>query len=204
AGTGDMGGTACDVAVAAGGQVPRRSRAEVAGLLTSIAMVDVDSVGAGGGSIAWVDARGMLRVGPQSAGADPGPACYGRGGAGATVTDALLVLAYLDPGRFLGGEMPLDVDAARAACAALGERIGLDAEECAWGIRRIALDGMTTAVRARLAERGLAPETHAITSFGGCGALFTPEIAAALGVGRVLVPELSSVLSAFGAATGEI
>ena len=200
----DMGGTSFDVAVVSRGVVPRRSRSEVAGLLTSLSMVDVESIGAGGGSIAWVDDRGMLRVGPQSAGALPGPACYGRGGADATVTDALLVLGYLDSDRFLGGDMTLDGDAARQACAHLGAGIGLDAEECAWGIRRIALDGMTTAVRKLLSTRGLTPSEHAIVSYGGCGALFTADLAAALGMGRVLVPELSSVLSGFGAATTDI
>ena len=108
----DMGGTSFDVAVVTDQRVPRRTRSELAGLLTSLPMVDTESIGAGGGSIAWVDARGMLRVGPHSAGADPGPACYGRGGESPTVTDALLVLGFLDPDRFLGGDMQLDVDAA--------------------------------------------------------------------------------------------
>ncbi len=200
----DMGGTSFDVAVVTGGRIPRRTRSEVAGLLTSLSMVDIESLGAGGGSLAWVDARGMLRVGPQSAGAVPGPACYGRGGTEPTVTDALVVLGYVDPERFLGGQMALDAEAARSACARLGATLGLDAEECAWGIRRIALDGMTTAVRSLLSARGLDPSGHGIVSFGGCGGLFTADIAAALGMGRVLVPELSSVLSAFGAATADI
>ena len=120
----DMGGTSFDVAVVTDQRVPRRTRSELAGLLTSLPMVDTESIGAGGGSIAWVDARGMLRVGPHSAGADPGPACYGRGGEDPTVTDALLVLGFLDADRFLGGDMQLDVDAARAACAELGARVG--------------------------------------------------------------------------------
>lgn len=103
----DMGGTSFDVAVVTDQRVPRRTRSELAGLLTSLPMVDTESIGAGGGSIAWVDARGMLRVGPHSAGADPGPACYGRGGESPTVTDALLVLGFLDADRFLGGDMHL-------------------------------------------------------------------------------------------------
>jgi N-methylhydantoinase A/oxoprolinase/acetone carboxylase beta subunit/N-methylhydantoinase B/oxoprolinase/acetone carboxylase alpha subunit len=200
----DMGGTSFDVSVVTGGRIPRRTRSEVAGLLTSLSMVDIESIGAGGGSLAWVDARGMLRVGPQSAGAVPGPACYGRGGTEPTVTDALVVLGYVDPDRFLGGEMALDAEAARAACARLGRQLSLDATECAWGIRRIALDGMITAVRSLLDVRGLAAASHGIVSFGGCGGLFTSDIAASLGMGRVLVPELSSVLSAFGAATADI
>jgi N-methylhydantoinase A len=167
-------------------------------------LIDVESIGAGGGSIAWSDARGMLRVGPASAGAVPGPACYGRGGADPTVTDALLVLGYLAPDRFLGGTMALDRAAAIGACARLGESLGLDADDAAWGIREIALAGMARAVRSRLAARGLDPRAHAMVSYGGCGALFTPDIAAALGVRRVFIPELASVLSAFGAATADV
>src|SRR5204863_5579824 len=128
----DMGGTSFDVAVATAGRVPRRTRAEVAGLLTSVSMVDIESIGAGGGSIAWVDARGMLRVGPQSAGATPGPACYGRGGTAPTVTDALVLLGYLDPERFLDGARVLDTGAACRACATLGAELGLSLEAVAW------------------------------------------------------------------------
>ena len=200
----DMGGTSFDVAVVTNGQPSRRTRGELMGIWTSLPLVDVESIGAGGGSIAWVDARGMLRVGPRSAGAVPGPACYGKGGSDPTVTDALLVLGYLDPGRFLGGQMELDPDAARRACEALGRDVGLDALETAWGIREIALEGMVKAVRSLLNARGLDPRTHAIVSYGGCGALFTAEIARAIGAGSVLIPELASVFSAFGAATADI
>jgi N-methylhydantoinase A/oxoprolinase/acetone carboxylase beta subunit/N-methylhydantoinase B/oxoprolinase/acetone carboxylase alpha subunit len=200
----DMGGTSFDVAVISDDRIPRRTRSELAGLLTALPMVETESIGAGGGSIAWVDARGMLRVGPQSAGAYPGPVCYGRGGRQVTVTDALLVLGFLDAGRFLGGDMQLDVAAARKACARLGEPLGLEAEECAWGIRRLALDGMATAVRSLLDARGLRGSDFALASYGGCGALFTADLATTLGVREVLVPELSSVLSAFGAATADL
>jgi N-methylhydantoinase A len=174
------------------------------GVWTSLSLVDVESIGAGGGSIAWADARGMLRVGPRSAGAVPGPACYGRGGADATVTDALVVLGFLDPGRFLGGSMSLDVGAGVEACARLGAGLGLDAHETAWGIRELALAGMVRAVRSRLAGRGLDPRANALLSFGGCGGLFTADIARSIGAPRVLVPELASVLSAFGAATADV
>jgi N-methylhydantoinase A len=200
----DMGGTSFDVAVVTDRRVPRRTRSELAGLLTSLPMVDTESIGAGGGSIAWVDARGMLRVGPHSAGADPGPACYGRGGQSPTVTDALLVLGFLDPERFLGGDMRLDAGAAEAACAGLGAALGLDAEECAWGIRRLALEGMATAVRSLLDARGLSGAEFSLASYGGCGALFTADLATTLGIDHVLIPELSSVLSAFGAATADL
>jgi N-methylhydantoinase A len=200
----DMGGTSYDVAVVSGGIAARRTRGDVAGIFTTLAQVDVESIGAGGGSVGWVDARGMLRVGPHSAGAVPGPVCYARGGTEPTVTDALLVLGYLNPQRFLGGTMHLDVDAAEAACGAVGERIGLDALETAWGIRRLALAEMARAVRSRLSKSGLDPRDFTLISYGGCGALFTPEIASAMGAPAVLVPELASVLSAFGAATADV
>src|SRR5581483_5353961 len=122
----DMGGTSFDVSVVQGGQPLRRHRGEVMGMWTALPLVDVESIGAGGGSIGWCDARGMLRVGPRSAGAVPGPACYGRGGTEPTVTDALLVLGYLAPDTFLGGTMALDADRARDACARLGEGLELD------------------------------------------------------------------------------
>ena len=200
----DMGGTSFDVSVVERGEPARRTRGELMGIWTALSLVDVESIGAGGGSIAWIDARGMLRVGPRSAGALPGPACYGRGGTEATVTDTLVVLGYVDPTRFLGGDMALDTDAATDACARVGAPLDLDAHEAAWGIRQLALAGMIKAVRSRLAARGLDPRTHALFSYGGCGALFTPNIAAALGSPRVLIPELASVLSAFGAATADV
>jgi N-methylhydantoinase A len=200
----DMGGTSFDVSVIENGEPERRTRGELMGVWTALSLVDVASIGAGGGSLGWVDARGMLRVGPRSAGAVPGPACYQRGGTDATVTDALVVLGYIDPGRFLGGDFELSGDAARAACARLGEPLGLDADETAWGIRRLALAGMVKAVRGRLAALGLDPRTHTLLSFGGSGSLFTPDIARAIGAPTVLVPELASVLSAFGAATTDV
>ncbi len=200
----DMGGTSFDVSLVEDGEPARRTRGELMGVWTALSLIDVESIGAGGGSLGWVDARGMLRVGPRSAGAVPGPACYGRGGTEATVTDALVVLGFIDPDRFLGGDFSLDPEAARRACARLGEELSLDAEEAAWGIRQIALAGMVKATRSRLAALGLDPRTHAVLSFGGSGSLFTPDIALALGAPRVIVPELASVLSAFGAATTDV
>jgi N-methylhydantoinase A len=200
----DMGGTSFDVSVVRDATPARRTRGYLAGIWTALSLVDVESIGAGGGSLGWVDARGMLRVGPRSAGSQPGPACYGRGGDQATVTDALVVLGYIDATRFLGGDFDLDADAAFRACAALGAQLGIDAEEAAWGIRRLALAGMAKATRARTAALGLDPRDHALLSFGGSGSLFTPEIATAVGARRVVVPDLASVLSAFGAATTDI
>jgi N-methylhydantoinase A len=200
----DMGGTSFDVSVISGGHMSRRGRGELAGIWTAMPQIDIESISAGGGSVGWVDARGMLRVGPRSAGAVPGPACYGKGGTEPTVTDALVVLGYIDPTRFLGGEMTLDVDAAHRACESVGRPLGLTTKETAWGIRELALDGMIKATRSMLNARGLDPSEQAIVSFGGCGSLFTPEIARAIGATNVLVPELASVLSAFGAATADI
>ena len=202
--TADMGGTSFDVSIIDDGAPARRTRGEMMGVWTALSLVDVESIGAGGGSLGWVDARGMLRVGPRSAGATPGPACYQRGGTQATVTDALVVLGYIDPTRFLGGDFALDAGAAFAACERLGAQFDLEPEETAWGIRQLALTGMIKAVRGRLASLGLDPRLYAILSYGGGGSLFTPEIARAIGTPRVLIPELASVLSAFGAATTDV
>ncbi len=200
----DMGGTSFDMAIIRSGEPMRRVRGELMGVWTAMPMVDIESVTAGGGSIAWVDPLGLMRVGPRSAGAYPGPACYGRGGTEATVTDALVVLGYIDPARFLGGDMALDDTAAHAACQRLGERLGTDARQTAWGIHEIARVEMVRALRAQFAQRGLDPAAHTIVSMGGCGGLFNAAIAQDLGVKRVLVPELTSVLSAFGAANADI
>jgi len=200
----DVGGTSFDVSVIVAGETASRTRGEVMGMWTALRQVDVESIGAGGGSIGWIDARAQLRVGPQSAGSVPGPACYGRGGSQATVTDALVVLGYIDPERFLGGDFRLDAAAARNACAALGEKIGMDLESTAWGIRQLALAGMVKATRGRTGMLGLDLRRQAIISFGGSGSLFTPDLALAVGAKHVLVPELASVLSAFGAATTDI
>jgi N-methylhydantoinase A len=202
--TADMGGTSFDVSVIDNGEPARRTRGEMMGVWTALSLVDVESIGAGGGSLGWIDARGMLRVGPRSAGAVPGPACYQRGGDQATVTDALVVLGYIDPNRFLGGDFPLDPQAAYDACARLGATLELGAEETAWGIRQLALTGMIKAVRGRLASLGLDPRLYAVLSYGGGGSLFTPEIARAIGAPRVMIPELAAVLSAFGAATTDV
>ena len=199
--TGDMGGTSFDVAVIHDGAPERRTRAELFGLWTGMSMVAVDSIGAGGGSIAWRDARGMLRVGPRSAGAEPGPACYGRGGEEPTVTDALVALGLIDPRHFLGGRVLLDGESAVAALGRLGRETGLDAEGAARGVYRLAGEQMTLAVRALLVERGLDPRRFAFVCYGGCGPLFATPIARALGIRHVVVPALAAVFSAFGAAT---
>lgn len=202
--TGDMGGTSYDVSIIAGGEPTRRTRGNLMGFWTAMPMIDIDSVGAGGGSIASVDSVGMLQVGPRSAGADPGPICYGRGGKDVTVTDALVVLGYIDATHFLGGDMELDVAGARDGCAALGNELGVGANDVAWGVWEIARANMVRSLRARFAERGSDPREFALVSMGGCGGLANPELAAELGIKRVIVPELSSVLSAFGASASDV
>lgn len=163
-------------------------------------VIDIHTVGAGGGSIAFVDTGGALQVGPQSAGAAPGPACYGRGGAQPTVTDANLVLGRLDAGGFLGGsgQVQLDETAARHVVAELGARLGLDAEAAALGIVRVANATMERALRRVSVERGYDPRTFTLLPFGGAGPLHACDLAEALGVTRILCPPMPGVLSAYG------
>ena len=200
----DMGGTSLDIAVASDGVPNRTLRGPLMGYWVSLSRLEIESIGAGGGSIAWADERGMLRVGPASAGATPGPACYGAGGTDPTVTDALVVLGHIDPDRFLGGDRPIDASAALAACATLGVTLDLDATEVAWGIRALTLINMARAVRHQLASRGLDPRTHTLVSYGGCGGLFACDLAREVGIPRVLVPRAASVLCAYGAATADV
>ncbi len=200
----DLGGTSLDVGLISDGQLLRRTRGAIVGHWTSMSMVDVDSVGSGGGSIAWIDSVGAMRVGPQSAGAVPGPACYGRGGTEPTVTDALVVLGYIDAARFLDGRMPLDEPAAHAACSRLGAALGLGAVETAWGIREIALAAMARAVRGRIAGRGLVAAELCLLAYGGCGGLFAVDIANDVGASETIVPDLAPVFSAYGAATAPL
>src|SRR3954468_21237233 len=199
----DMGGTSCDVSVAREGRVASTGGREVGGRALALPMVDVHTVGAGGGSIAWRDAGGALRVGPQSAGADPGPACYGRGGEQPTVTDANLLLGYLDPDSPLAGGVTLDREAAERAVAGLGEELDLDIGETAAGIARVAGTEMARAVRVMTVERGVDPRELALLAFGGAGALHAAAIADELGMRRVLVPSASGVLSAVGLIAAE-
>jgi N-methylhydantoinase A len=156
------------------------------------------TIGAGGGSIAWRDAGGMLRVGPRSAGAAPGPACYGKGGTAATVTDANLVLGRLVPDAFLGGRLTLDRAAAARAVAALAAELGLAVEDCALGIVRLADEHMANALRVMSVQRGRDPRELALLSFGGAGGLHVCALAAALGMKRAIVPARGGVLSALG------
>ncbi|MDE0076980.1 MAG: hydantoinase/oxoprolinase family protein [Caldilineaceae bacterium] len=196
----DMGGTSTDVALCPG-IVPRTAESEVAGLPLRLPVIDIHTVGAGGGSVARVDAGGGLRVGPESAGAEPGPVCYARGGDQPTVTDANLVLGRLDAGQFLGGSkaMRLDVAAAESALAALGAGLGgLSVHEAALGVIRVANARMERALRRVSVERGYDPRTFTLVPFGGAGPLHACDLADALGIPRILLPPSPGVLSALG------
>jgi N-methylhydantoinase A/oxoprolinase/acetone carboxylase beta subunit len=199
----DMGGTSCDVCVVEGGAVRESSGREVGGRPLALPMVDIHTVGAGGGSIGWRDAGGALRVGPRSAGAEPGPACYGRGGTEPTVTDANLVLGHLDPGEPLAGGVELDEDAAREAVGTLADELGLSLEECAEGIVRVANAEMVRAMRVMTVERGVDPREFALLAFGGAGPLHAAAIADELGMRKILIPRASGVLSALGLAAAD-
>ena len=194
----DMGGTSCDVCVVDGGSVQERSSGEIAGRPLALPMLAVHTVGAGGGSIAWRDGGGALRVGPRSAGADPGPACYGRGGTEPTVTDANLVLGYLSTESPLGGGVELDRQAAETAVGELATQLDLDVKTCAEGIRRVADAEMTRALRVVTVQRGIDPRRYALMAFGGAGGLHAAQIADELGIDTILCPRASGVLAALG------
>jgi N-methylhydantoinase A len=194
----DMGGTSCDVCVVDDGAVQERSSGEVAGRPLALPMLAVHTVGAGGGSIAWRDAGGALRVGPRSAGADPGPACYGRGGTEPTVTDANLLLGYLSGDSPLGGGVELDREAAEQAVRKLADQLGLEVPACAEGIRRVAGAEMIRALRVVTVQRGIDPRRYALMAFGGAGPLHAAQIADELGIDTILCPRASGVLAALG------
>ncbi len=193
----DMGGTSSDVALI-DGHIRLTNEGRIAHYPVAVPMVDMHTIGAGGGSIASIDSGDLLCVGPQSAGADPGPACYGRGGQQATVTDANAVLGRLRPRAFLGGRMQLDLDAARAAVARIAEPLGLSIEGAAEGILAVANEHMTRALRVISVQRGYDPTEFQLCSFGGAGGLHVCALAQALQMRRALVPSNSGVLSALG------
>ncbi|MXV61403.1 hydantoinase/oxoprolinase family protein [Natronorubrum sp. JWXQ-INN-674] len=195
----DMGGTSSDVSLVRDGRAERTTDAEIDGLPIRTPMVDVNTVGAGGGSIAWVDSGGALRVGPRSSGAEPGPACYGRGGTEPTVTDANVVLGYIGSETALGGEMTLDVETAHDALERLADEAGLEsALEAARGVYRVANATMTRTIRSVTVERGHDPREFAVVAFGGAGPMHAAALADSLEVDRVVVPRPGGVLSAFG------
>ncbi|MEE3049591.1 MAG: hydantoinase/oxoprolinase family protein, partial [Pseudomonadota bacterium] len=176
---------------------------DVAGFPVRLPSVDINTVGAGGGSIAWFDRDGLLKVGPQSAGADPGPACYGRGGMAPTVSDANLILGRLSP-SLLGGEMTLDEGRARAAMAPLADRLGFSVERTAHGVLAIVVANMVRAIRTISIERGHDPRDFALMAFGGAGALHAGDVARALDMGRVIIPPAPGILCAQGLVVSDL
>jgi N-methylhydantoinase A len=194
----DMGGTSTDIALLEGGEPQLTGDKAVAGHKVALPSIDIHTLGAGGGSIARVDAGGILHVGPESAGADPGPAAYGRGGHEATVTDANVVLGLLDPSSFLGGAMRLDGRAAHAAVGRTAHALGVTPVEAARGIQRVVNTNMAEGIRLVSVRRGADPRRFALLSFGGAAGLHVTAVARMLEISRVLIPRAASVLSAWG------
>ncbi len=193
----DMGGTSTDVSLC-DGDVLLTSEAEIGGLPIHVPVIDIHTVGAGGGSIAYADPGGALRVGPRSAGADPGPACYGRGGQEPAVTDAHVFLGRVRPDRFLGGDMNLSPQASRAAIERLAHTLGLGAEETAHGVLDVADATMVRAIKVISLEKGYDPREFCLVAFGGAGGMHACRLAATLDIPRVLVPRTPGLLSAYG------
>jgi len=200
----DMGGTSTDVALIAGGRPLTHDEGEIGGHPLRLPTVDVHTIGAGGGSIAYVDAAGSLRVGPRSAGSSPGPAAYGWGGTEPTVTDANLLLGFLDEGGLAGGRLGLNRELAAKAVRQVAEPLGMDEVKAAWGIHRIACAAMSAAVRVVSVARGHDPRHFALVASGGAGPMHACTVAADLGINEILVPAHPGVLSAYGLLTADI
>ena len=204
----DMGGTTAKISLVQSGRPATVSTFEAArlrrftkgsGLPLMIPAIDMIEIGAGGGSIGWVDSLGLLRVGPESSGADPGPASYGLGGEEPTVTDAALVLGYLDPDYFLGGEMKLDKEkAVRAIKEKIADRLGLDPIEAAWGIHRVVAENMASAARIHILEKGRDPRRFALLAFGGAGPIHAWQVGKLVGSPQIISPLAAGVMSALG------
>lgn len=200
----DMGGTSADMASIVDGEISWKDEGEIGDFPVQSRMVDIVTVGSGGGSIARKDKGGVLRVGPKSAGADPGPVCYGRGGEKPTVTDALLMMKYIDPDYFLGGEMDLKVEKTHEAINDLSDELSLEFDETLQGIYRVVNSKMARTMKGITVERGLKPEDFAILAFGGAGPLHAAALAEELEIKKVLVPPLPGVFSALGMVTGDV
>ena len=195
----DVGGTSSDIALVEGGEPVIRTQGTIGGYTVRVPMVDVNAIGAGGGSIAWLDGAGGLRVGPHSAGSEPGPACYGRGGEQATVTDASIVLGWLDPAYFAGGSVRLDPLKAREAVErTIATKLGMTPEDAALGIHRVVNAQMVEGIRLVSIRRGLDPRRFTLVALGGAGPVHATALAAELGIRHVLIPRHPGVLSAAG------
>src|SRR6476661_5313664 len=199
----DGGGTSTDVSVVLDGEPTLTTEGTVGAYPSKIPMIDVVTVGAGGGSVAWISPEGMLKVGPQSAGADPGPLCYAKGGTEPTITDAHVVLGRIPP-HLLGGEIPLDVDAARAGITELAGRLGLDVERCATGILEISAWNQANALRQVSVKRGLDVRDFMLATFGGSGSLLACRLVDILDLAGVVVPQNPGNVSAFGLLTVDV
>jgi 5-oxoprolinase (ATP-hydrolysing) len=209
----DMGGTTAKSCLIENGRAeiaPMMETARVhrfkrgSGLPIKAPVVDMSEIGAGGGSIASIDETGLLKIGPRSAGASPGPACYGKGGQEATVTDANLLLGYYDPGFFLGGTMSLDKAAAESVVGRMGEKLNLSTMDTAWGIHAVVCEAMASAARVHLIEKGRDPRRYAMVAFGGAGPAHAARVARVLGIGEVLIPNASGAASAVGFLTAPL
>jgi N-methylhydantoinase A len=202
----DVGGTSADIGIVTERGVVEASARDtwVAGYPLLVPMIDIHTIGSGGGSIAYVDAGGGFRVGPRSAGASPGPAAYGQGGGESTLTDANVVLGRIDPDRFLGGEMKLDRELAVAAVQRLADQLGLGLLEAAEGIVRIANANMAGAIRSRTVQKGHDPREFALVAFGGGGPMQAAEVAESLGIPEVIVPPYPGITSAMGLLTSDL
>jgi N-methylhydantoinase A/oxoprolinase/acetone carboxylase beta subunit len=195
----DIGGTSSDIALVSKGQPVIRPEGRIDGFAVRVPMVDVNAIGAGGGSIAWIDRAGGLRVGPHSAGADPGPACYAKGGDEATVTDASMVLGYLDPAYFAGGTIRLDAAPARAVIARrVAEPLGMTVEAAALGIHRVINAQMVEGIRLVSIRQGFDPRQFTLVALGGAGPVHATALARELGIPRIVIPRAPGVLSAAG------
>lgn len=200
----DMGGTSFDITVLAKNEVPLSMRSMIHGWDIIVPSIDIQTIGSGGGSIAWVDEGNGLHVGPQSAGSYPGPVSYSRGGTQPTVTDADLVLGYIDPNYFLGGEMSLDKEKAEQAIRELGQKVGLSTLETAAGINSIVNEKMLGGMRVATLQRGHDPRDYKLVVFGGAASIHVPDFAAELGLGHIIIPRDASVLSALGLTISDI
>ena len=201
----DMGGTSTDVGVVADGRVGYTTAWEIEfGLPVAAPFIEMTTMGAGGGSIAWVNKGGLLQVGPQSAGAVPGPACYAQGGEDATVTDANVVLGRLNPANFLGGDLPLDADLAHQAIERLAQHVGLAPVDTAHAVIEIAVENIAEAMRLLTVQRGLDPREFSLVAFGGAGPLHAAAIAKVIGTRATLIPPHPGLCSAFGTLLADI
>lgn len=194
----DMGGTSFDITLTRNGQTNLNKNIDFLRYRIGVPMIQVETLGAGGGSIGWIDPLGLLQVGPQSAGSEPGPACYGRGGTEPTTSDANLVLGYLNPEGLLGGKLPLDIEKARAAMARVAEPLGISVERAAYGMFAIVNNSMVNGIRRVSVERGYDPRDFVLVGAGGATAAHITALAGEMGIDTIILPKLASGLCAFG------